>query len=179
MQVDLSGLRALVTGSTKGIGRAIAQRARSQRRRGGHQWPQGSGYRASDRELHAAPRCRKGASRPAPGDAGTRRGRCEHHRGRRRRRHPGQQCGRVRDQGRLRDSGRGLAAAVRHQCTLRRPLHPALRAAHARQRLRAHHLHLVGIRRANSDRDDPLRLHQSGRSRADARLCPGAGREPA
>ena len=26
MQVDLSGLRALVTGSTKGIGRAVAQK---------------------------------------------------------------------------------------------------------------------------------------------------------
>ena len=26
MQIDLSGLRALVTGSTKGIGRAVAER---------------------------------------------------------------------------------------------------------------------------------------------------------
>jgi NAD(P)-dependent dehydrogenase (short-subunit alcohol dehydrogenase family) len=66
MQVDLSGLRALVTGSTKGIGRAIARELGAE--------VVINGRKAADTEqaivsLRAA--VPKGRFKAAPGDAGT------------------------------------------------------------------------------------------------------------
>ena len=50
---------------------------------------------------------------------------------------------------------------------------PALRPAHARQRIWPHHLHFIGIRRTNSDRDDSLRLHPKASGiRTGSRLDP-------
>jgi hypothetical protein len=110
----------------------------------------------------------------APGDAGTADGVAEIIRAAGGGRHPRQQCRHLRGEGRVRHSRRGLDAHFRNQRAVRRAIRPPLRTAHARQRVRAHRVHFLGVRRADPDRDDPLRVFKIRRSRAHARLRPGA-----
>ena len=112
MHVDLSGLRALVTGSTKGIGSAIAQKLASC---GAEVAINGRKYEDVTRTIDHVRKHVSSAKLIAAGRRRYRPGHCGDHPGGRRCRHPRQQCRRFRNKGRVRHPRRGLEAHVRSQ----------------------------------------------------------------
>ena len=122
MNLDIAGKRALVTGSTAGIGYAIAHGLAAE---GARVMITGRTQASVDAALARlkADRCR-GPGRRHRGRLRERRRRAAGVRAHRRGRHPGQQPGHLRAQAVLRDRGRRLAAPVRGQraeraCALR------------------------------------------------------------
>ena len=166
MHVDLAGLRALVRVRPKASD-AVAKTLAANGAEVAVNGRKPAEVDAAIAKIRASGR--KRASLP-PRRHSDRGGRRRRDRGSRRCRYPGEQCRYLRAQGCVRHSRRGLAAPVCDQRALGRAPDPALRAAHARQRVRPRRFHLLGIRRADPDRDDPLRLHQIRRSRLDARV---------
>ena len=89
------------------------------------------------------------------------------------RRHPRQQCRHLRAQGLFRHPRCRLDALLRDQRDVGRATFARLHARHDRAQLGPHHLHLLGVRPANPQGDDPLRPHQDGAARARARARRG------
>ena len=158
MNIDLSGKTALVSGSTSGIGFAIAKGLARVGRRGCRQRPHAGERRQGgycDREGAAKgescaaspPMCRRQGLRAAcRGGAGDR--------------HPRQQRRDLRAEGFLRDHGRGVEDVLRGERPVRRAAVARLHEGHAAAELGAHRLHLLGVGAADSAGDDPLRRHQ-------------------
>ena len=173
MRIDLSGRTALVTGSTQGIGRVIAERLADA---GATTWVNG---RTAERVAAWSRRC---APRARPARRGRRRGRRDR-RGRRGGaprapggRHPRQQPRHLRAAAGAGDRRRRMAALLGGQRAVGHPAHARLPAGDARARLGPGAVPRQRLGGGDPGGDGPLRRHQDGAARRVARLREGDGR---